>query len=99
MKTLPCRSVFLAASLCLCAVMVHDAVGQSNKLIVIAHRGDHTTAPENTLKAFSDAIAAGVDYVEVDVRASSDGEFVVMHDATIDRMTTSHGKVGDLKWS
>ncbi|HTF20984.1 MAG TPA: glycerophosphodiester phosphodiesterase family protein [Chryseolinea sp.] len=67
-------------------------------LIVIAHRGDHTAAPENTLKAFEDAIAAGVDYVEVDVRASRDGELVVMHDATVDRMTQASGNVKDFNW-
>lgn len=69
------------------------------KLIVIAHRGDHTSAPENTLKAFQDAIDAGVDYVEVDLRATRDGELVVMHDATIDRMTTARGKVEEMDWS
>ncbi|MEJ1239521.1 glycerophosphodiester phosphodiesterase family protein [Chryseolinea sp. T2] len=99
MKTLRYHAVILVTALTLCAAMPQRTSGQSKKLIVIAHRGDHTTAPENTLKAFSDAIATGVDYVEVDVRASSDGELVVMHDATIDRMTTSHGKLSDLKWS
>jgi glycerophosphoryl diester phosphodiesterase len=69
-----------------------------SQLIVIAHRGDHTEAPENTLKAFEDAIATGVDYVEVDVRASRDGELVVMHDATLDRMTQASGNVKDYTW-
>jgi len=68
------------------------------RLIIIAHRGDHTEAPENTLKAFSDAITTGVDYVEVDVRSTRDGELVVMHDATVDRMTSGHGKVSELTW-
>jgi glycerophosphoryl diester phosphodiesterase len=66
---------------------------RSKKLVVIAHRGDHTAAPENTLKAFQDAIATGVDFVEVDVRSSKDGELVVMHDATVNRMTEARGKV------
>jgi glycerophosphoryl diester phosphodiesterase len=66
------------------------------KQIVIAHRGDHTEAPENTLKAFSDAIAQGLDYVEVDLRETKDNQLVVIHDASIDRMTTGKGKVKDL---
>jgi len=70
-----------------------SAQSYSHKLIVIAHRGDHTDAPENTLKAFQDAITTGVDYVEVDVRTSSDGELVVMHDATVNRMTDTTGNV------
>jgi glycerophosphoryl diester phosphodiesterase len=69
-----------------------------SQLVIIAHRGDHTTAPENTLKAFEDAIATGVDYVEVDVRLSRDGELVVMHDATVDRMTQAKGYVKDFNW-
>lgn len=89
---------FVRCLLLLFCVACGHTQQQAGKLIVIAHRGDHTTAPENTLKAFSDAIATGVDYVEVDVRSTRDGELVVMHDATIDRMTTTHGKVNDFNW-
>lgn len=70
-----------------------------HQLIVIAHRGDHTAAPENTIRAFKDAIAAGVDYVEVDLRTTRDGELVVMHDASVDRMTNAKGLVKDLSLS
>lgn len=67
-----------------------------NKIIVIAHRGDHTNTPENTLKAFENAISSGVDFIEVDLRTTKDGELVVMHDETVDRMTDGKGKVCDL---
>lgn len=67
-----------------------------NKTIVIAHRGDHTNAPENTLKAFDDAIKSGVDFAEVDLRTTRDGVLVVMHDETVDRMTDGKGKVSNL---
>lgn len=66
------------------------------RVIVIAHRGDHTKAPENTLAAFRDAIEAGCDYVEVDVRRTRDGVLVVMHDSTVDRTTDGKGKVTEL---
>ncbi|MGC3943371.1 MAG: glycerophosphodiester phosphodiesterase family protein [Chryseolinea sp.] len=97
-----CRSLYLFTlfncfALCTAGQVVTQ--GKSNKLIVIAHRGDHTQAPENTLKAFSDAIATGVDYVEVDVRSTRDGELVIMHDATVDRMTSGRGKVSELTWA
>ncbi|MBX3240575.1 MAG: alpha/beta hydrolase fold domain-containing protein [Chitinophagaceae bacterium] len=69
-----------------------------NKLVVIAHRGDHTKVPENTLAAFKNAIKSGADYVEVDVRASKDGYLVVHHDATVNRMTNGTGKVSELTW-
>ena len=70
-----------------------------NKCVVIAHRGDHTHAPENTLKAIRDAIDVGADYVEIDLRSTRDGELILMHDETVDRMTNLNGKVKELTWS
>lgn len=61
--------------------------------IIIAHRGNHEKAPENTIAAFENAIQIGVDYVEIDLRTSKDSQLVVMHDATLDRMTDSKGLV------
>lgn len=54
---------------------------------VIAHRGASARAPENTLAALRMAVACGADAVEIDVRRSRDGEFVVLHDATLGRTT------------
>ncbi len=64
--------------------------------IVIAHRADHEHAPENTIAAIEDAIRCGADYVELDLRTSRDGHLVLNHDATVDRMTGSHGAISDL---
>lgn len=47
---------------------------------VIAHRGFAGRAPENTVAALADAIAAGADMVEIDVRPAADGTPVVFHD-------------------
>lgn len=57
-----------------------------NSFIVIAHRGAHSETPENTLSAYQKAIDLGVDFVEIDLRTSKDGQLVVMHDATLKRM-------------
>src|SRR5690242_19634940 len=67
--------------------------------IVIAHRGDHRNAHENTLTALQKAIDAGVDYAEIDVRRTLDGHHVLMHDRTVDRMTDGHGAVEQLTLS
>jgi len=64
--------------------------------VVSAHRGNHTRAHENTLTAIEHAIAAGVDYVEIDVRRTADGNYVLMHDPTVDRMTEGHGSVAQM---
>ena len=47
---------------------------------VVAHRGASADHPENTLAAFSGARSQGADWVELDVRISSDGALVVHHD-------------------
>lgn len=49
-------------------------------MIVLAHRGLHADARENTLAAFAAAEAAGVDGIETDVRLSKDGLPVLFHD-------------------
>ena len=68
----------------------------THKLVVIAHRGDHEHVPENTVASVQEAIKAGVDYVELDLRTTKDGFLVMMHDGSVDRMTTGKGKVNEL---
>ena len=63
---------------------------------VIAHRGGTVGTPENTLAAFENAIALGVDWLEMDVQRSRDGVLVVIHDTTVDRTTDGTGRVGEL---
>lgn len=53
---------------------------------VIAHRGIWNNAPENSLLAIRRAIEAGYDVVEIDVRRTADGQFVLLHDDTLERM-------------
>lgn len=56
-------------------------------MLLLAHRGDHRRAPENTLAAFAAALAIpGVDGLELDLRASADGVAVVLHDASLARV-------------
>ena len=64
--------------------------------LIVAHRGAPSTHPENTLPSFEAAIALGARIVELDVRVSSDGVPVVMHDATVDRTTDGSGPVHEL---
>lgn len=64
--------------------------------LVIAHRGASGLSPENTLSAFEKAIELGVDRIEMDLRQTSDGEVVVIHDKTIVRTTNGWGSVRKL---
>lgn len=64
--------------------------------LVFAHRGGGGLHPENTLGAFKYSAEMGVDVLELDVHATSDGTLVVMHDAEIDRTTNGRGKVSQM---
>jgi glycerophosphoryl diester phosphodiesterase len=66
---------------------------------VIAHRGASGSAPENTLAAFDLAVRQGADAIELDVRLTSDGVPVVLHDATLDRTTASRGRLDALQFA
>jgi glycerophosphoryl diester phosphodiesterase len=72
--------------------MAHPLTDPARRL-VIAHRGDRAHAPENTIEAFTKAVALGVDGIEFDVRMTRDGVAVLMHDATVDRTTSGRGLV------
>ena len=52
---------------------------------ITGHRGNPVEYPENTLPSFADAVAAGVDWIELDVRLSSDNRLIVIHDGTTGR--------------
>ena len=64
--------------------------------LLIAHRGFSGVAPENTIAAAVAARDAGFSAMEFDVRLSADGEWYVMHDEDVDRMSDGTGKVSEL---
>lgn len=62
---------------------------------VVAHRGNKSVAPENTLPAFAAAIAVGADWIEMDIVLSKDGVAMVIHDETLEGTTSGLGKIFD----
>ena len=66
------------------------------KIVAVGHRGAKKFAPENTLVAHEAAFAMGARAVEFDIRCTKDGEFVLIHDATVNRTTNGRGKVKDM---
>ena len=65
-------------------------------VVVVAHRGMVSGFPENTLAAFQQSISLGFSAIEVDLRGTTDGHIVVMHDDTVDRTTGGTGEVGQM---
>lgn len=67
--------------------------------MICAHRGDSAHFPENTLPAFQSADRLGVDCIESDVHLTADGECVLWHDDSVDRMTDASGKIEEFSLS
>jgi glycerophosphoryl diester phosphodiesterase len=65
----------------------------------VAHRGGSALAPENTLAAFQNALTLPIDAIELDVHRSRDGQAVVIHDNTLERLTNGIGNILDLDFA
>ncbi|WP_107839133.1 glycerophosphodiester phosphodiesterase [Metasolibacillus meyeri] len=64
-----------------------------NKPAIFAHRGASGQFPENTMRAFEEALQSGVNGIELDVQLTKDGEVIIIHDEKIDRTTNGQGFV------
>jgi glycerophosphoryl diester phosphodiesterase len=71
----------------------HPFFESAADVMVMAHRGGRYLWPENTLFAFENATALGVDVLEMDLRSTRDGAIVVLHDDTVDRTMDGSGPV------
>jgi glycerophosphoryl diester phosphodiesterase len=69
---------------------------EAGRPYLIAHRGNSVACPENSLQAFRRAVHDGADIIETDIRLSSDGQFVLIHDPTLERTTDGKGRVDAL---
>ncbi len=65
-------------------------------IFAVAHRGAMRFAPENTISAYKKAVELGAHCIEMDVRESKDGHFVIMHDPSVFRTTGGRGIVATL---
>ena len=65
---------------------------------LVAHRGDPVRAPENTMASWESAAARGAGTIEVDLRRTADGEWIVIHDSTLRRTAGTKGRVSRKRW-
>jgi glycerophosphoryl diester phosphodiesterase len=102
-----CAALCSAADVSRHAIMLPSVAGMiaansrshgAQRLTVVAHRGASAVAPENTPAAFRMALALGADVLETDVRATRDGELVLLHDATLERIAGRPERVEALTW-
>ncbi|MFC3300891.1 glycerophosphodiester phosphodiesterase [Arthrobacter agilis] len=69
--------------------------GRARSPIGFSHRGFAPEGDENTMAAFQRAVELGFRYLEIDVRASSDGQVMVFHDEDLARVTDGTGPIAD----
>ena len=62
---------------------------------VVAHRGSSVAVAEHTLAAYERAIEEGADGLECDVRLTSDGHLVCLHDRTLSRTSDARGLISE----
>ncbi len=60
---------------------------------ICAHRGFPAVAPENTMPSFGAAVALGADEIEFDLWTTKDGEWVSVHDKSLDRVSNGSGLI------
>ncbi len=63
---------------------LQQGINVPSKPLIVAHRGFHLEAQENTIEAYQAAINAGADAIEFDVRKTKDAVLIAFHDASID---------------
>lgn len=64
-----------------------------------AHRGCNDFAPENTLPAFALAVALGAEEIELDIRVSADGEYIIIHDDSVEKTSNGKGLISQMRLS
>jgi glycerophosphoryl diester phosphodiesterase len=88
-------ALLVVGSLVVCAV---SAFAQTNKIMVIAHRGGvvDESHSENSLSSMEEAIRRGYTHVEVDVRLTKDGHVVCFHSDNMKAQTGVDRNISDL---
>jgi glycerophosphoryl diester phosphodiesterase len=62
---------------------------------VVVHSGGRNQTPENTARALEFSIADGVEWVQIDVQLTKDGQHILFHDGDLSTQTSATGRVHD----
>lgn len=89
----------LAVAAAVAAAPNAQAAAASGSCVFAAHRGYTANHPENSMASFKAGVRQHADYLEMDVQATKDGRFAIMHDETIDRTTTGTGRIINKTWA
>ena len=98
------RLVSIALGLAALAIFSETELGgqvfywPETQIQVVAHRGGAQLAPENTLAALRAAKASGSAIAEIDIRQTSDGTLILLHDTSLRRTTGYDAQVWDVTY-
>lgn len=84
-------------------LLKHGYLDSPSEFKIFAHRGftfsqGTVVRDENSLESFDAAVAAGADYLELDIQCSADGVAVIFHDEKLDRVSSQSGLVSERTW-
>lgn len=89
-----------AAMLCIAAILSISLLISCGRtaeaktdIELVGHRGYSSAYPENTMPAFEGAHESGFSGVEIDIWESDNGDLMINHDSTTDRMSGVSGKI------
>ena len=68
---------------------------EGKKLLIGGHRGHLSGTRENTISNFEELIGSEIQYMELDIQLSRDGEAVIFHDQDLSEKTSLSGQVRD----
>jgi glycerophosphoryl diester phosphodiesterase len=80
----------------LCSVSVLEIRAQDKAVQLFAHRAGAHEQDENTLQAFQNTYDQGLRGFETDIRMTKDGELVIFHDASLERITGQQGIIEEM---
>lgn len=73
-------------------------VGKNHPVLIAAHRGAKSLAPENTMASYKKAIELGLDFIEIDIHQTQDGKLVSIHDSSLKRTTGLDKSIKDVNY-
>jgi glycerophosphoryl diester phosphodiesterase len=76
--------------------MLERDTSNTDKVLVVSHRGAMGHAPENTMASFRKGYELKADMIELDIQMSKDRELVVIHDGDVSRTTGGKGHIRDM---
>ncbi len=92
------KTIIISAALVLILIVLSAGYcdTRSSKMKIIAHRGNSSVYPENTLEAYRSAIELGADMIETDIWLTKDGVPVMLHDGNLNRTGKHDRHVADM---